>query len=200
MKSKYKDVMEHVEVTAEMQDRIMKNLHSVDFGKKQGNGMVNSRKYISIAACLVLLLVGAFFMRNMTKPPIQVVPDIVEYTSSDELSKGVGFMVREVRTLPFDAHRIQYFAYWKKLAHIVYEGNENTLIFRMSAGSDDISGDYNNYNDVKSFKLGNNAVTLKGNLKQYNLAVWEADGYSFSVNASTGIPEQELLKVVQSVQ
>lgn len=123
---------------------------------------------------------------------------IVEYASVDELSTAVGFTVCEVRALPFETEKVQFFAYWKKLAHIVC--NENSLVFRMSAGSEDISGDYNNYSDVKSLMLGGDAITLKGNFDQYNLAVWKSDGYSFSVSISTGIPEEEMLKVVQSVQ
>lgn len=204
--NRYDRVMEHVEVSAEMRDRILKNLEKTDFGKKQSIVLpfVRYRKYIAIAACFVLLLVGAFAVRNMIdfahKPPTQVVPDIAEYGSLGKLSEAVGFKVREVRACPFNPEQITYTAYWKTMAQIVYAGKDDTLVFRMSAGTEDVSGDYNEYSDVKDCSTGGITVTIKGDDGQYNLAVWESEGYSYSVSITNGIPEKKMLEIVQSVR
>lgn len=196
--------MEHIEVTAEMHDRIMKNLGDIDIIKKQSKApsIKVYRKYISIAACFALLLVGAFVINNsiIQKPPIQVVPNIVEYSSAGELSDAVGFKVREVKTFPFDVEQTLYTAFWETLAQISYTGKDNTLVFRMSAGSEDNSGDYNDYSEVKSCSAGDYTVTIKGDHGQYYLAVWEYGGYSYSINIPNGVSEEKMLKIVLSVQ
>lgn len=201
MKNRYDCVMEHIQVTPEIHDRIMNNLDKNFYTNKQRH-VRNYRKIISIAACLVLLLVGTLVIRNIVdiaQPPVtQFIP--VEYSSVQELSKGVGFNVREVHTYPFVAEQIQYIAYSNKLAKIVYKGGDNTLVFRMSAGSDDNSGDYNEYSDVRTCALGDYTVTLKGTANQFSLALWEADGYSYSVNISHAVSEKEMLEVLQSIR
>ena len=115
MENKYDRAIEHIEVTAEMHDRIIKNLGGIDSVKKQSKApsLVVYRKYISIAACFVLLLVGTFVIYNsLTQtPPIQVVPNIEEYSSVGGLSNAVGFKVREVKTYPFDVEQTRYAAF-----------------------------------------------------------------------------------------
>jgi len=204
LKNKYDRAIEHIEVTAEMHDKIMKNLGGIDSVKKQSKApfFMIYRKYISIAACFVFLLVGTFVIYNSLtqKPPIQVVPNITDCSSVGELSNTVGFKVHEVKTYPFDVEQITYTAYWGKTAQIAYTGGDNTLVFRMSAGSEDNSGNYNDYSEVKNCSAGDYTVTIKGDNSQYYLAVWEYGGYSYSINIPNGVSEEEILKLVLSVQ
>lgn len=198
--------MEHIEVTAEMHDRIMKNLGNIDIVKKQSK--VHSfrayRKYISIAACFVLLLVGTFLvynsLTNSNNPPVATNNSIADCGSSGELSDAVGFKVREVNTFPFNVQQTTYASFWGKTAQIAYMGGDNTLVFRMSAGSEDNSGNYNEYSEVKSFSAGDYTVTIKGDNEQYYLAVWEYGGYSYSINIPNGVSKEAMLKVVLSVK
>lgn len=204
MKNKYKGAMEHIEVTSEMHDRIMRNIGTADIAEKRGTGKVSqmNRRYYAVAACLAVLLGCIFAIHGIidsTKPPIQIVPDIVEYSSVNELSAAVGFTVLEVGGCPFETGQVQYIAYWGKLAQIVYTGDNNALVFRMSAGSEDISGDYSEYSDVKSLSMGEAAVTLKGDRGQYALAIWEKGGYSYSINMTAAVSEEEMMKAVESV-
>ena len=196
--------MEHIEVTVEMHDRIMKNLGDINIIKKQRKAPIYKSfiKYTSIAACFVLLFIGAFVIYNnlTNKPPIQVVPNIVEYNSADALSDAIGFKVYEVKTFPFDVEQTLYTSFWETLAQISYTGKDKILVFRMSAGSEDNSGDYNEYSEVKNFSAGDYTVTIKGDNGQYSLAVWEYGGYTYSINIPDGSSEEEILKIVFSVQ
>ena len=206
MKNRYNRAIEHIEVTPEMHDRIMKNLGEIDPVKKQNKAPSFKvyRKYISIAACLVILFVGAFVVYNSlinsNNPPVATNNSIVDCSSLGELSDAVGFEVGEVNTFHFNVQQTTYASFWGKTAQISYVGGDNTLVFRMSAGSEDNSGNYNDYSDVKSCSAGDYTVTIKGDNGQYYLAVWEYDGYSYSINIPNGVSEEELLKVVLSVQ
>ena len=37
---------------------------------------------------------------------------------------------------------------WNEFAQIIYEGTDNSLTYRKTSGTDDISGDYNQYEQI----------------------------------------------------
>lgn len=206
MNNKYDKVMENIEVTTEMHDRIVNNINQLDFSKKPSKvtSIFNYKKYITIAACFIVLLVGTFIIYNMPKPthepPQQVVPDIAECSSLGALSKAVGFKVCEVKKVPFDIESVQYTSFWKELAQVKYVGSKNTVVFRMSAGTEDVSGDYNTYSDVKNCQIGKYTVTLKGEKALYNLAIWKSNGMSYSISIENGVSETEIRGIIKSVK
>lgn len=63
--------------------------------------------------------------------------------------------------------------------------------FRISEGTEDNSGDYNTYADVRTVSAGDSRVTLKGNGEKAVLAIWSADGYSYSLSAPYGLSDSE---------
>jgi hypothetical protein len=206
LKNKYERAIEHIEVTAEMHDKIMKNLGEIDSVKRQSKAPFFKiyRKFIPIAACFALILVGTFLvynnLTNTDNPPVATNNSIADCSSLGELSDAVGFKVREVNTFPFIVQQTTYALFWGKTAQISYIGGDNALVFRMSAGSEDNSGNYNDYGEVKNNSAGDYTVTIKGDNGQYYLAVWEYGGYSYSINIPNGVSEDEILKIVLSVR
>ena len=207
MKNRYAKIMKNIEVTPDMRDRILNNINKLDL-EKTPNKVVpfhNYKKYLSIAACFVILLASSFLLHNLISsrngaPPQQVVPDIVEYSSAKELSKAIGFTVKEIQNVPFTVETMKYTAYWEKLGEIQYEGQDNTAVLRMEASDEDVSGDYTEYTSIKSIIINNESVTIKGNDGKYMLAVWKTAGYSYSIQFTNAISEQVMLNIVQSVR
>ena len=76
-----------------------------------------------------------------------------------------------------------------------------TLTFRKEAGSADISGDYNEYAAVTSLNAGDAQITLKGDAQDsYTLALWSADGYTYSIGAHDGgLTEAEVIEAVSAM-
>lgn len=206
MKNRYGKVMNHIEVTMDMRDRILNNINRLDLNQIPDKIMPfpNYKKYLSIAACFVILLVGSFLVQNRInwtrEPTQQAIPDIVEYHSANELSKAVGFTVKEIQNIPFEVETVQYTAYWKELAEIRSIGRNNTLVFRMAARSEDVSGDYSVYTDIKNVTVNGTLVTLKGDASKYKIAVWQAEGYSYSVQFTEAVSEQEMIITLQNVE
>lgn len=160
---------------------------------------------MAIAACFILLVVSVAVIPNIinpnNNPPEQgVMPDIVEYNTIEELSEAVGFNVPEINKIPFEVEEVTYIAYWKELAESVYTNKEDTIIFRKSVGNEDNSGDYNDYITIKEVLINELAITIKGNSDRCNLAIWEKDGYSYSLQSSAGVSEAEMLEMVKNVQ
>jgi len=206
LKNRYGKVMNHIEVTTDMRDRILNNINRLDLNQIPDKIMPfpNYKKYLSIAACFVILLVGSFLVQNRInwtrEPTQQAIPDIVEYHSANELSKAVGFTVKEIQNIPFEVETVQYTAYWKELAEIRSIGRNNTLVFRMAARSEDVSGDYSVYTDIKNVTVNGTLFTLKGDASKYKIAVWQAEGYSYSVQFTEAVSEQEMIITLQNVE
>lgn len=208
LKNRYDEVMKNVEVTDEMRDRILNNINAVDFEEppKKVISLSRYKKYLSIAACFILLIAGtlvlynSFSSQNTPGPPVWETPDVVELDSSEELSGAVWFTVKEPGELPFDVTDVKYTAYWEELADIEYVGTDNTAIFRMAVGNEDISGYYEEFTSVESYIINDCNVTIKGSDDQYILAVWHDDRFSYALQFGEPVSEQEILGAVQSVQ
>jgi hypothetical protein len=198
--------MNNIKVTTEIRDRILNNINQLDLNKISNKVVsINKyKKYLSIAACFAILLVGSVAIHNtmnfMKNPVEQTIPEIIEYSSLSELSEAIGFSVKEVQNVPFEVEKVQYNAYWKELGEIQYIGENNTLTIRVSAFNEDISGDYSVYSDTKNITISGHSVTIKGDDNKYSLAVWESDGISYSMNFEQSVPEQVMVTTINSLQ
>lgn len=147
----------------------------------------------------MVLLVGSVIIHTMVHSTYEP-PDIVEYSSANKLSEGLDFTVREIHSVPFEVDTVNYTSYWKELAQIQCTGQNNTVLSRMAVGSDNISGDYTEYTEVKNDTISDYRVTLKGSDGKYSLAVWQTEGFSYSVQFTKAVSEQEILIAIQSVK
>lgn len=206
--------MDRLEVTEEMKERILGNLQEMlsknpaAFSKKNVRlRFYPYRKYIAAAACIVVLLAGAFAVPRLGEryapenPPVLEAPFwIEELESAKELSDAVGFPVADIPTLPFEVSGRVYQSYGGTVAEITYIGDGGQMLtYRKEAGDSDISGDYNVYDTEKEVAAGGRKAVLKGNREKYNLAVWTHDGFSYSLFCENGLSENELVTVIAEI-
>ena len=57
------------------------------------------------------------------------------------------------------------------------------LRIRKAKGTDDISGDYNEYKDVETVKVGDVEVTEKGSDGDIAVVIWNDGTYSYAIDA-----------------
>jgi len=199
---RYDDVMEHIEVTPEMYQRILTHIKQMDLTKDTPHKTIrfpSIKQLAALAACLAVVLVGALTLPDLFQPSND--PDhsgvlatgngIIQVDSVEELTENVGFEIAELNGLSFQVQKITYTAYWQKLAEIVYSGEGQTVVYRKGIGSEDVSGDYNVYEAETEILVGDTAVTLKGNNKTYTLAIWIDDEFTYSISLSEGMTENE---------
>lgn len=190
--------MDHVTVTDEMRARILKNVQervpkSGDSSKIVRLSAV--RRYLSIAACFAVLLAGAFLLPKLFtgSPSDETVSSfyVQELPTRAELASVVGFPVPEVASLPFTPDSEYYMAYGTDLAEIVYEHGTQSASFRKSVGTENNSGDYNEYAATAQLLAGAVTVALKGDASAYTLAVWSENGFSYSLNLTNALSAAE---------
>lgn len=204
--TKYDEAMEKIEVTPQMRRRILQNVEREMQKPVKKSGLAGGlRRFGALAACLAILLVGALMLPGLVSKPSQeesetmIANGMVEVTSREELSDAVGFPVKAAQTLPFFPQSIFYTSYWGEMAQIDYANGPESACFRQSLGTEDNSGDWNEYPAQETIDASCGTVTLKGEKDAYMLAIWSDGTYSYSLSLSTGQTASVWESIVEGV-
>ena len=195
--SKYNEVMSRVTVSDEMRSRVLHHLQSADIKPAKVVRFPNAKRYIALAACFVIVIVGVLAV-TLSKHPPQVGSDLqtggapVEYRSAKELSKASGIRIEDLNNLPFAATETVYTDYRCNLAEISYSDGTQSLYYRVSKGSGDNSGGYNEYETAETKETGGVTVTLKGSGDLIYCALYEKNGCSYSIGSTDGLTWRQL--------
>ena len=195
----YREVMEHITVTAELRGRVLRTVRVRQARRRA------ARSWLAAAACFLLLLTGALTLPRLLpgragEPEVQApVTDIPECASASELSARMGFPIADLADLSFAPEETSYLDLFGEIAEITYTGAEQRLTLRKSLGSEDNSGDYRGFTAEETAALADGtAVTLKGDGTGFLLALWQRDGYAYSLAAETGMTAEALLTLAAS--
>lgn len=121
---------------------------------------------------------------------------LTAHDSLAELAKAVGFDIKAL-TVPAGYEADAYIDISGELAEVFYVKGDDTLVYRVSRGEGDNSGDYNIYSNKKTVDVNGVSVELRGNDK-VNVATWSNGGFAYSVSAKQRISETEVAAVVSS--
>ena len=214
----YKEIMDKIEVTEEMRKRILENIYNIDIKPEERKiyKFPFYARYMVAAACIVTIITATVliahktlkepeppvsYVQNTEEPgPVADVPLFEEAVSAEELSEKAGFIIGDIKNLPFKAEKTNYVLISGETAEISYIKGNKTVIFRKSKGNGDNSGDYTAYEKTVIKDFGFGEVTLKGSKKTYNLAVWENGGYSYSLHCKKGVPENTIKNIIIQIK
>lgn len=126
----------------------------------------------------------------------QIPNPLTAHDSLAELAKAVGFDIK-APTVPAGYEADAYIDISGELAEVFYVKGDDTLVYRVSRGEGDNSGDYNTYSNKKTVDVNGVLVELRGNDK-VNVAVWSNGGFAHSVLSEQGIVEADVIAAVNS--
>ena len=88
------------------------------------------------------------------------------------------------------------------MIQISYQDTDGTdaIVIRKGTGSDDISGDYNTYDETGTLDVDGITVTTKGNDGLIYVATWTSGDFTFSITATAGLDSDGVTELVQAVQ
>lgn len=140
---------------------------------------------------LVLSACGAGEEKAQEGEEVQVANPFEDCVDLKEAADKVGFELK-TGTAPETVQVMD-----GKLIQAIYPDG---MYIRKAASREDISGDSTEYPNVKQVDLEGRDVTLKGPEDGYVLAIWQADGYSYSVHLQKPVEEEVLTGIVAGVQ
>lgn len=126
----------------------------------------------------------------------QIPNPLTDHESLAELAKAVGFDIK-APAVPAGYTMDAYIDISGELAEVFYENGSDTLLYRVSKGEGDNSGDYNTYSTTKTVNVNGVSVEMRGNDK-VNVAVWSNGGFAYSVSSEQGIAEADVIAAVSS--
>ena len=190
---KYEEIMNRVELTPEMRQRVLQNVKAARIQKRKRV----VRQLTALAACMAIALCGWLVLKpspaQEPEPDVMAIPQIEEMGSMEALSAKTGIPLKELTGIPFPVEHTQYVSYWENLAEIEYSGGADTLCYRKSQGTEDNSGDYNVYDREETAEVAGNSVTLKGGDDGFTLAIWTDGSYAYSISLITPLSQEAFL-------
>lgn len=200
MSKSYNEIMNKIEVTDEMRQRVLSNIHKSQDSSSRIISLRTWKNAVALAACFILLVAGVFslpqlFNRDINNPQKIVSPTSLDYSSAKELSSACNFEVKEIESLPFVViDRI--YRRVGAIAEINYLGDSNSACFRISQEVGDNSGIFEDFTTVEKIQLDNMDITVKGFGDGYCLAVWQADEFSCSLSLDKDISLEQLKAIL----
>ena len=92
----------------------------------------------------------------------------------------------------------------EQLTEVQYSSGNARLCLRKAPGSDDISGDYNQYAESNAVDVDGRSVTLQGNDGQVQLATWLDGDYTYSIGIyrddGTGLTAYKMTDMVKAAK
>ncbi len=88
----------------------------------------------------------------------------------------------------------------KNITFDSFNANQHILFIRKSTGTEDISGDYNDYSEINRIYINNLDVTTKGNNGKISVAIWTNNGYTFAITTNNPISTDLLLDIIINIK
>ncbi|MEA4813954.1 MAG: hypothetical protein VB112_03460 [Oscillospiraceae bacterium] len=113
----------------------------------------------------------------------QIPNPFIDCETVEDAEKVAGFDI----TVPEDiseGYDLDYISAIKNnLLQINYKDKDgNEILLRKGAGSDDISGDYNEYAENNTVSVGDLSVTMRGNSGTVSVATWTSGDYTYAID------------------
>ena len=130
---------------------------------------------------------------------VQIPNPFTYYKTIDEAKKALSFVPAIPAAVPGGYAVDEISTLSDDFVQIFYQKGDNEILYRTAKGTDDISGDYNVYSDVKTVKISGNEVTVRKADKTASV-IWTDGDYSYSLYADGGLTDKELSDIISSIR
>lgn len=113
---------------------------------------------------------------------IQIPSPFVECETMEEAKKLVEFELIVPDNILDGYKQSKIYVIENEMVEVILEKDENEILLRKAKGSNDISGDYNVYNENNTITVGDLQVSTRGNDGKINVATWSNKEFSYSIS------------------
>ncbi|EEU32064.1 hypothetical protein HMPREF0946_00137 [Fusobacterium vincentii 3_1_36A2] len=140
---------------------------------------------------------------NVTQEQDYGVPNPYEIVDTlDEASKIAGFTLSVPAS--YEDYKKQVIqAIEDDMIEVIYFNDTDSegLRIRKAKGTDDISGDYNEYKDVEIVKVGDFEITEKGSEGSISVATWNDGTYSYAIDvAEASLTKDTIANLISNIK
>lgn len=133
-----------------------------------------------------------------TETRVQIPNPITTHTTQAALEKAVGFAV-PLPTTPtgYTVEELRDFS--GTLAELRFVNGADSLVYRVSRGSENISGNYNPYATAKTLTVDGASVQCLGDGAAIHVATWLHGDFTFSLQSDAALTAAQVETLVKSV-
>lgn len=122
----------------------------------------------------------------------------VEYKTVDEAQKVLPFSaVVPSNVKGYELENVSVMS--NEMLQLIYKNGDKELKYRMEKGSDDISGDYNEYKDIKTVKVGDVEVKVRKSEETMS-TIWTNGDLTFSLYSNGNLTEKDITDIISSIK
>ncbi len=155
------------------------------------------KKIILIAAVLTLML-SACGKANQNAKICNIENTFITHDSLDKAEKAAGIEIQLPDRVPNWVSNMS-FRTSDTMLEVIYVGDEQELRIRKAAGSEDISGIYEDFSFHEETSYGDRLVTLKGDGQSLRVAIWKDSKYTYSVTCCPGMNRDAFENILRSM-
>lgn len=134
---------------------------------------------------------------------VEIPNPFTSYETLDDAKKdfGADFLVPEALPDGFSQSSISIAkSQDSTFAQIIYSSGEGKITYRVGEGSQELNGDFNQYDNQQTILVGDLSIETNGNGDTISNASWENDGYSYWISASPALTLPEFTSLVESIK
>lgn len=134
------------------------------------------------------------------EPMLKTASPYVDYNSVDELKENVNINAK----IPDKIKNYKSYSYsvaFSNMVEIQYSSGSENILYRLEKGevAEDISGDYNNYENIQKLIVNSTEVTIKGNEDTYKVAIWYKNGVNYSLSSEQGLKIEDIQNLINEL-
>ena len=148
---------------------------------------------------LIVVSLAACAGKTSKEEPLMQIPNpFVDYDSLEAAAKAAGFELKSPSSVEGFSEKVIQVCNGEMI-QVIFLNGDDRLFIRKAEGSDDISGDYNEYSDNGTVTVDGNSVTLRGDDGKVSTAVWTSGKYTYSVSFDTPVTEETMIALIGQI-
>lgn len=122
----------------------------------------------------------------------------VEYKTVDEAQKVLHFSaVVPSNVKGYELKNVSVMS--NEMLQLIYKNGDKEITYRVEKGSDDISGDYNEYKDIKTVKVGDVEIKVRKSEETMS-TIWTNGDLTFSLYSNGNLTEKDITDIISSIK
>lgn len=137
---------------------------------------------------------------NKNDDGVQIPSPYTEHDSIEDLRAAVDFDFKIPTRLPEGYELSGMFDISNDVVDIRWSKENSEMLYRVAEGEEqDISGDYNVYDNKLSINIGETSITLKGNKDKIYVVTWQEGQLTYAITSTDGLSQQEVEGMIRSI-
>lgn len=130
---------------------------------------------------------------------VQIPSPFTDHATLEDAAQTAGFPLTAPETVNGDFLRnIQTID--AEMIQVFYGEGDSLVCIRKGLGSEDISGDYNLYEQTSTVTVDEMTVLMKGENDLIHLAIWSHNGYTYAILVRSGMGVDAMTALIRSVK